>query len=68
MQINPLEKLSTNEILVLMDTLGVASFLREKQCSRHDPNSVFAAQFQGWSTGSSWIYVKKHSNRASKAY
>ncbi|XP_063420822.1 uncharacterized protein LOC134706043 [Mytilus trossulus] len=50
MQINPLEKLSTNEILVLMDTLGLASFLREKQCSRHDPNSVFAAQYQGWST------------------
>ncbi|XP_052083604.1 uncharacterized protein LOC127720904 [Mytilus californianus] len=50
MQIDTSEKLSTNAILMLMDTLGIAPFLKEKQCSRHDPSSVFAAQYQGWST------------------
>ncbi|VDI33335.1 Hypothetical predicted protein, partial [Mytilus galloprovincialis] len=50
MNIDLSEKLSTNAILMLMDTLGIAPFLKEKQCSRHDPSSVFAAQYQGWST------------------
>ncbi|VDI03913.1 Hypothetical predicted protein, partial [Mytilus galloprovincialis] len=50
MQIDLSEKLSTNAVLLLMNTLGIAPFLKAKQCSRDDPSSVFAAQYQGWST------------------
>ncbi|VDI08519.1 Hypothetical predicted protein [Mytilus galloprovincialis] len=50
MNINTSEKLSTSAILVLLDTLGVSPFLKKKECSRQDPSSIFALQYQGWST------------------
>ncbi|XP_071145134.1 uncharacterized protein [Mytilus edulis] len=50
MNIDTSEKLSTSAILVLLDTLGVAPFLKKKECSRQDPSSIFALQYQGWST------------------
>ncbi|VDH92137.1 Hypothetical predicted protein [Mytilus galloprovincialis] len=50
MNIDTSEKLSSNAILVLLDTLGVAPFLKKEECSRQDTTSIFAAQYQGWST------------------
>ncbi|VDI06314.1 Hypothetical predicted protein [Mytilus galloprovincialis] len=43
-------QLPTDAVLLLMDTLGIAEFLKNKQCDRHDPFSVYASQYEGWST------------------
>jgi hypothetical protein len=47
----PGSKLPSDSVLMLMDTLGVAEFLNHDQCDRHDPFSVYASQYEGWSTG-----------------
>lgn len=51
MNIKPGSKLPADTVLILMDTLGVAEFLNHDQCDRHDPFSVYASQYEGWSTG-----------------
>ena len=41
--------------MLLLDTLGIAKFMKTEQCDRHDPFSVYASQYEGWSTGmKSW--------------
>lgn len=43
-------KLSSETTLLLLDKLGIAEFLLDDQCDRHDHFSVYASQFEGWTT------------------
>ncbi|XP_071123205.1 uncharacterized protein [Mytilus edulis] len=45
-----MKKLAPETSLLFLDTLGIAEFLLKDQCDRHDHFSVYASQFEGWTT------------------
>ena len=48
-------KLSSEAVLLLLDTLGIGEYLSDNPCDRKDHFSVYASQYEGWTTGMLYI-------------